>query len=75
MKDIQNDKALLAIAALAFLMGVVTAILRLWTLGGLLLAMSVVCGLLYLQIRRRRTRKKTRYRAVHWIDGHITKDE
>ncbi|MBQ0050029.1 MAG: hypothetical protein KBT12_07335 [Bacteroidales bacterium] len=75
MKDIQNDKALLAIALLALVMGITTCILRLWTIGGLLLAMSLIIGILLLQIRRRRKHKKTRYHAVHWNDGHITKDE
>lgn len=72
--DIHNDKTLLAIAILALIMGIATCVLRLWTIGSILLSMSVIIFLLLMQIKRRRKHKRTRYHAVHWNDGHITRD-
>lgn len=74
MKDIQNDKTLGIIAIFTFIMGIAMCIFSQWTIGGLLLAMALVIGILLLQIKMRSKNKKNRYHAVHWNDGHITKD-
>lgn len=74
MKDIQNDKTLSIIAIFALILGLAMCALCLWTIGGLLLATALIIGILLLQIKMRRKNKKNRYHAVHWNEGHITKD-
>lgn len=74
MKDIQNDKTLGIIAIFAFILGIAACLFSQWTIGGLGLAMALIIGILLLQLKMRRKNKKNRYHAVHWNEGHITKD-
>ena len=89
MKNLQNNKTIGGVAILSFIVGVCTLVLAITTkataetmaqkntmyeIGGLSLALSLVLGILTLQKRIRQNKKKDRYHAVHWNNGHISKD-
>lgn len=87
MKDIQNNKTIGVIAILALVIGLVTLAIAffsdtkaadlkntLYETGGLALALALILFVLKLQMTRRAKKKKNRYHAVHWNNGHISKD-
>ena len=89
MKDIQNNKTIGVIAALAFVVGLVTLCMAFFSNGettsaetkksmfqiaGLLLALAVILFILMLQIKRRKKNKKNRYHPVHWENGKVTRE-